>query len=268
MMKAINAFTAEHLQQLEGEDFILPEAAPDYLVPLITSGAMIILNNLTPKPTRKVYLTEARNNSWLTLMNVLVHEGVHAYHGSINSREATQPLLKIVTYLSIPIIEGIAFDRELEFHTILTEILHTDQPTPVQQEVLNLFGASAPERQRRLTALEMETRIWRVLRLIRAVFDVEVNLGMKTYVDFIKWASERTGLSRKLIHNECFTFLPSPGYAPSYAVCGTVYDEIQAEQLKKGVSTKSFHTQACNMGYWPWSICMDKMREFTELDED
>lgn len=262
MMKVINEFTAESLQDLSPGEFVVPEEAPPFLSPLITSGATVVLDNLTAKPLGKVYLTAKSNVSWLTMLNVLVHEGVHAYQGVMSPRSATSPLLKLMTHLSIPLSEGMAFYREWEIYVAVIGILRASNPSPVQQEMLNLFGSSDPERQRRATAFEMETRIWRVIRLLRAVCDVEVNLGNQSYVDFIKWASSYTGLGRNFIHDQCFTFLANPGYAPSYAICGTIYGRLQEEKIKQGLPKKSFNTQACSMGFYPWSICVDKMRAF------
>jgi hypothetical protein len=97
--------------------------------------------------------------------------------------------------------------------------------------------------------------------------DVEVNSGRRTYVDFIKWASAHTGISKEFIHNECITFLSSPGYTPSYSFCGSQYETLQRQAVKRGMSKFAFNTKANRMGLWPWTARVKQMEEFGPSDE-
>ena len=135
--------------------------------------------------------------------------------------------------------------------------------TGAGQSYLDLFGATAAERAQGVTAFELETHIWRVIRYLRAIFDVRVNMGEQSYADFLKWASAETGLSMQFIHSQCFTFFASPGYAPSYTVGCEGYAELRAEKIKEGMSEKDFNTRACEMGFYPWTIAQAKMKGFT-----
>jgi hypothetical protein len=271
MMHAINDYTEFFIQDIDNKAFIKPEAAPPHLTDLITSGATVVLNYLTCEPIVKVYLTEEKNKSVLTMLNVLAHEGTHAYRGLLASKAKMPPLLKRRTYLSIPLNEGMAFHREFEFYEAARGALQTGHALDeglapkVVSDFFDLFGASAEEREFGVAAFEMETRVWRVMRFVRAVCDVEVNTGKKSYVEFVNWANDLTELGKEFIHSECFPFLSNPGYMPSYAICGVIYAELQVERLKAGVPLKSFNTQASRIGFFPWSICKAKLGAFGPL---
>jgi hypothetical protein len=260
-IQVINRFTDEYLQDIGRGDFIYPEVAPPYLVPLITSGAAIPVDYLTDEPQEKVFLTEDKNRSRLTMMNVLIHEAAHAYHCSVVATTAASPLLKLRSYHSVLLSEAMAFHREIEFSEALKKILKSRRQTPLQRQLLECFGDSPLEQRRAILAFELETHLWRVQRFLRAIFDARLNLGLTSYVDFVKWASERTTFSLERIHQQCFYFLTLPGYAPSYAVCGMVYAEIQAELTAKGVGARSFNTRAARMGLHTWGVCQTKMRK-------
>ena len=268
IVRVVNAYTEFFVQDLDNRSFINPEPAPAHLTDVVTSGATVVLNYLTPEPLVKVFYTEGRNRSRLTMLNVLVHEGTHAHRGLLSAATEMPPLLKRRTYLSIPLNEGMAFHRELEFFLAAKESLEVsgtryfESLPEVVREFLELFGETHAEREFGVSAFEMETRIWRVARFVRAVCDVEVNTGISSYVEFVNWAHVRTGLSREFVHNECFPFLSNPGYTPAYAICGTTYGEIQAERRKRGVPDRSFNTQAGRMGFFPWSICKARLMGF------
>lgn len=262
MMSAIEPYTAEYIldtSQAKGITLGLP---PDYLQSLITSGATNLMNYLTHNPDENVYLSPDRNQSRMTMINVLVHEYAHAYQASLCSQQPLPDLLKLETTLMIPLAEALAFHREWEFYAAAAELLNRPNLNPVEKNYLAIFGADAVEQAQGVLAFEMETRIWRVIRFLRAVCDASVNLGERSYVDFVNWAHDHTQLSREFIHNECFEFFGQPGYTPSYAVCGALYGDLQAEKLDQGVSIKSFNTQACDMGVYPWPIAVVRMGQF------
>jgi hypothetical protein len=269
IMAALNNYIDGYIQDLGLQPNILPEATPPFLKPLVTSGATIALNYIQEKPLVRIYVTEEKNTSWLTLLNVLVHEAAHAYHPSILSASPTLPLLmKLKSWLAIPLMEAVAFHREMElFEAAKEESGLSGGLSRIQQELLELFDTPKFPLRDDIVAFEFETRVWRIIRALRSLCDVEVNTGKRTYVDFIKWAGVYTGFSREFIHDECFTFLASPGYTPSYSFCGSQYERLQVQARQRGVSTLDFNTEANRMGLLPWTMCVKRMEKFLPLNK-
>jgi len=231
---------------------------------LVTSGATVVLDYLQPKPNVFIFITEEKNSSWLTLLNVLVHEATHAYQPIILAGQSHLPAFsKLRSLLGIPFMEASAFHRELEvFEALKAAVDKGRLRNEVENEFLSTFDASKFSNRIDVDCFELETRVWRVMRALRSLCDVEVNSGRKTYVEFINWAVEKSGLKKQFIHDECFTFLSSPGYTPSYSFCGGQYADIQERAESADINRLDFNTQANAMGLWPWPLCVRKMENF------
>jgi hypothetical protein len=264
MMAVLNDFVDRNIQDIGIRPDILPDATPNFLKPLVTSGAAISLNYLKPKPLVQIFVTEDRNTSFLTLLNVLVHEAAHAYSPLILSDVASvTTLMKLKSWLAIPFYEATAFHREFELFEAVKGGAQRRIVTGTLEELLDLFDLPKFPLRDDVLGFEMETRIWRIIRSLRTICDIEINTGKRTYVDFVKWASAHTELSRELIHNECFTFLAFPGYTPSYSFCGSQYQQLQNEAKEKhGVSRFVFNSKANRMGLLPWTICVERLSQF------
>ncbi len=254
MMEITDRYTIQHILELRPEDQVEMEATPGYLEPLGTEGSLLSLDYLTAKPRRICYITPTKNESRLTMLNVLVHEYGHGFHESLTGRLASSQLLKIVSPLMYPLTEAIAFHREWEFWEAAAALItHTDL-TSEDHAYLSIFGSDQKTRSQTIQAFELETRFWRVARFLRILGDVEAHLGLRTHVDFVEWAHARTGLSKEFIHNAIFTFLKSPGYAPCYAIAGIKLGELQQEAMARGISRREFNTRVSSMGYWPRTV--------------
>lgn len=262
MMDVTSAYLREHIQSVRREDDPPLKKPPDNLKNLLTSAGTIFFDYMTPTPAVTVFVPPERNKSKLTLLNVLMHEYAHAYQISRLNLESKSRLLQISTSLMIPLFEAVGFHREWEFYEEAAGLIGLYNLTGTQKDYLGLFSQGGISPDIGVRAFELETRVWRVIRLIRALFDVEVNLGEKTYTEFINSASKATGLSKETIHNECFTFLGQPGYAPAYGICGMDYKRLQKKLKSKGVSRKRFNTQACDMGFWPWTLAIKRIDRF------
>jgi len=103
---------------------------------------------------------------------------------------------------------------------------------------------------------------WRILRFLRAIGDVRINMGKQSATEFINWAHEETGLSKKMLYNEVFTFQESPGYAPCYCMAGEELRKIQSLAVKNGKSVIEFNTYVSSMGYSPRTVYEKKLREY------
>jgi len=91
---------------------------------------------------------------------------------------------------------------------------------------------------------------------------VQVNCGLLTYVQFLDWAARYSQLSKEFIHAECFTFLSSPGYTPSYSFGGLEYESLQRRAVENGSSIFKFNSKVNVMGLLPWTRCLKKMKQF------
>jgi hypothetical protein len=264
MMKAVDRFIDQYVQDLGVRPDVAPMEAPASLTPLITSGATVVLDYIKGKPLVFLYVVPNKNKSWLSLLNVLVHEATHAYHRLILSNEPTVPAIaKLRSFLSIPFSEAAAFHRELQlFEAVREESKRLRSLNTVRKDLIGIFDTPRFPLQYDVCAFELETRVWRVIRALRTICDVEVNCGMRTYVEFVEWANAKTGLSKQFIHDECFTFLPAPGYTPSYSFCGKHYEDLESEAMATRMSRLDFNTKAHKMGLWPWTTCVAKMESF------
>ena len=47
---------------------------------------------------------------------------------------------------------------------------------------------------------------WRIMRFLRAISDVRINMNTQTLPEFVEWASEKTGFAKKTIYDQLFIF--------------------------------------------------------------
>ena len=261
ILKACNEFGQRYIIGFTAADKVLFDPTPSYLINLVTGGEDFAVDYLTDQPYSQLYLTASKNTSLLTMINILVHEASHGFNFVMSAREAPK-LLNLNTALEVPMTEGQAFYREYQYYAAAADLVGQTKLNDVQQAYLNLYGTTAEAQADAVQGAQLETYIWRVIRYIRALCDVEVNGGKRTYTDFIAWASNATGLSEETLHGECFTFLASPGYAPCYALGGAVYGFLQTKGIPNGVTEVAFNTEASAMGFSSWPIDQAKMAKF------
>lgn len=261
VLKACNDFGQRYIIGYTAADKVLFDPTPSYLVNLVTGGEDFAVDYLTEKPYSQLYLTASKNTSLLTMINILVHEASHGFNFVMSARKAPK-LLNLNTSLEVPMTEGQAFYREYQYYAAAADLVGQSNLNDVQQAYLNLYGATFEAQVDAVQGAQLETYIWRVIRYIRALCDVEVNGGKSTYTDFIAWAADATGLSEETLHGECFTFLASPGYAPCYALGGAIYGFLQTKGIPNGVSEVTFNTEASSMGFSSWPIDHSNMAKF------
>jgi len=256
--RVCNAFAAEYLVAITPADHVVLKPTPSYLAPVVTGGQDIAVDYLTDKPVAYLYLTPAKNQSMLTMLNIMVHEFSHGFNFVLAAKHAGSPLLNLGGPMQVALTEGQAFWREWEYWNAAATAYGGDL-TPVQQAYLALYGSTEAEQSRAIRAAQFETYVWRVVRYLRALCDVQVNSGWRTLVGFLDWAAETTGLSVEFLYGECFTFLAQPGYAPAYAVDGIEYGRLQREALARGVTQLRYDTYASAMGFFPWTTCAARL---------
>lgn len=254
-----NAYAKEYLLDISADDHVVMQETPGYMAPMITGGQDIAVDYLTTKPVAYLYLTPAKNSSFLTMVNIMVHEYSHGFNFVLAAKNAGSPLLNLATPMQVTLTEGQAFWREWEYWAAAANCVGQDNLDKAQSDYVALYGKTPLEQSQAIRAAQLETYIWRVVRYVRALCDVQVNMGWRTFVDFLDWASEQTGLSAEFLYGECFTFLAQPGYSPAYAIDGITYGNIQQADIARGETQKEYDTFASAMGFYPWTLCAKKL---------
>ncbi len=242
---------------------------PPYLVSFIPSAAMSPLNLATDKPFNIFFVTTDEKRSPATsvpdLMQLILHEEYgHCvnYSNSSTAFEAEPSPLDILdTYLSYPISDGISFYRELEFVNLLKKMVKRRDLDADEMKLLEILRGDEDD-ETMILENEYIMLQWRMVRFLRAVFDSRVNTGKQTVADFVKWASEETGISEKKIYDQTFFFLSTVGYAPCYSMAGEALRELQELALKNGKSTIDFNTYASSLGFPGRTIFEEKLLKF------
>jgi hypothetical protein len=136
-----------------------------------------------------------------------------------------------------------------------------EELTQDEQELLDALKAVGD-----LDTVILETEFlvmeWRILRFLRAIGDVRINMGKQNAAEFINWAHGQTGLSKKLLYNEVFTFQDSPGYAPCYCMAGEELRKLQSLASERDKSVTDFNTYVSSMGYAPRTVYEERLKEY------
>jgi len=234
---------------------------PPYLVPFLPTAAMQTFNSLTNKPFCLFFATTDPKASPSSSLPDVAQTTIHEEYGHcvnfLNSYDGVvgKPrLIEIIgSSLDIPITEGISFFRELESIRTFEQMMHRGTHDKVERAVIKEIEkyVSFEEFVEGVFFVVMQ---WRMVRFLRAVSDVRLNLEKQTFPQFIEWAHKKTGLSRKLIFDQTFHFQENPGYAPCYSVFGQRLREMQKKAMKKGFSQKEFNTYVASIGFPARSI--------------
>ena len=240
---------------------------PKYLVPFLPTAAMQTFNTLT-KPFCLFFATTDPKASPSTALPDVAQTTIHEEYGHcvnfLNSYVGVvgKPrLVEIIgSNLDTPITEGISFFRELESLRTFDRILHKGAHNAVEKAVVKEVEKNVPFEEF-VDGIFFVVMQWRMVRFLRAISDVRINLEKQTFPQFIEWAHKKTGLSKKLIFDQTFHFQENPGYAPCYSVFGQRLRKMQADAMKKGVSQKEFNTYVASIGFPARSLFEKKLKE-------
>ena len=244
---------------------------PSYLTAIFPSGGAFFFDTLTNKPQQLfICTTDPRRDPSTApgeLLNLLVHEEYgHCVHAS-NSSFAYGAKPSLVDMMWSPlggaISEGISFQREIEFQDVMDKMKTRKGLSSDEKALVNFyekhggFDAIAEE-------YEFYTWMWRIVRFLRIIGDSRINSGKQDLVDFIEWASKKTGLSKSMVYHQLFPAHQGngPGYASTYAIVGESIREIQNKAVRNGKKLLDFNTYACSMGFPARTIFEDKLRAF------
>ncbi len=242
---------------------------PPYLTSLITSAAADWFDTLTERPFNVFFVTTDPKRSASTSIPDLITAIIHEEYGhcinhsnSVADFAASPRLIELLdSTLASQITEAISFFREVEFISLLKQLRKKEELTQDEQGLLDALRAIGD-----LDTVILETEFlvmeWRILRFLRAIGDVRINMGKQNAAEFINWAHGQTGLSKKLLYNEVFTFQASPGYAPCYCMAGDELRKLQSLAIERGKSVTDFNTYVSSMGYAPRTVYEERLKEY------
>ena len=244
---------------------------PEYLLNFISTGAMTPFDILKDDPFNIFFVTTDPKRSPPTntseLIQLIIHEEFgHCVHFS-NSATKFDAKLSVVellkTTLALSISDGISFYREWESLMLLKDIMGKSEQdiTVPERELLNILHSV---NDLHLLLLETEFTImrWRIIRFLRAIGDVRINMHKQSIAEFVTWAHEYTGLSKKAIFDQIFLFMARPGYAPCYSIVGERIRELQERAKSHGQQAIDFNTYASSLGFPPRNVFEQKLREY------
>jgi len=242
---------------------------PPYWVNLIPTAAMMPYDGLTEKPFNVFFITtDPRVSSSINipeLIQSLLHEEYgHAvnYSNSVTRFAAKPSFLEVISSaFSTHISDGISFHRELEFAQLLRRLSEKRKPSDSEAKLLRILTGDE-DLETMLLENEFAVQKWRIMRFLRAIFDVDVNMEEQSVADFVEWAHKETGISEKMIHNETWGFLETVGYAPCYSIAGDVIRRLQRQALAKGISQVEFNTYVSSLGFPHRKIFEQKVKNF------
>jgi hypothetical protein len=242
---------------------------PDYLQNLIPTAAMTTFDGLVDNPFNIIFVTTDDKYSPPTsipdLFQLVVHEEyghcINFSNSSLGFAAQSQLIEKLESTLHYPISEGISFHRELESLQLLEELVAKPKEELLQEE-LELLNALTSQGDIKIVLLESKFVVlkWRIIRFLRAIGDVRINLNKQSIPEFVEWAANKTGFSEKTIFDQIFIFQDKPGYAPCYSIAGMALKEIQDDARKKGKDILEFNTIASSLGFPPRTVFEERLR--------
>ncbi len=274
LRKALQQLASKEWVEITSKYDVRVIETPPYLVPFLPTAAMQTFNSLTKKPFCLFFATtDAKASPSSSLPDVAqttIHEEyghcvnfLNSYAGVVGKPRLTEIL---GSSLDTPITEGISFFRELESIRTFDRMLHRGAHNSIERRVIREIEKYVPFEEF-ADGVFFVVMQWRMVRFLRAVSDVRLNLEKQTFSQFIEWAHKKTGLSKKLIFDQTFHFQENPGYAPCYSVFGQRLREMQADAMKKGISQKKFNTYVASIGFPARSIFEKRVRQKFSLQK-
>jgi hypothetical protein len=265
----IRAVVEKHLVKINPKYDTRIIETPDYLLNLIPTAAMTLFDTLTDHPFNVLFVTTDEKGSPPTsaidLLQLIIHEEYgHCVNFSNSALDfASEPGLieKLDSSLHFPISEAISFHREIETQTLIEELAKKERKE-LSKEEIELLDALASWGNLNEVILESRFLIlkWRIIRFLRAIGDVRINMNKQSVVEFVQWASKKTGFSEKAIYDQIFFFQENPGIAPCYSIAGMALKDIQDEARKRGKDILEFNTIASSLGFPARSIFEERLR--------
>jgi hypothetical protein len=240
---------------------------PHYLVSMIPTAAMTTFDSFTDKPFNMFFVTTdprfSPSSNVPDLISSLLHEEYgHAVNFSNSvTRFAAKPTFSelMASTFATHISDGISFYREYEFVELLKKLVKKKTLGKDEEAFLKILRGEN-DTATMLLENEFAMQTWRIMRFLRAIFDVRINMEKQSIADFVEWAHKETGLSEKMIYNQTWIFLETVGYAPCYSIAGDKIKKLQQQAIKKGISQIDFNTYVASLGFPAPEIFVQKIQ--------
>jgi hypothetical protein len=232
---------------------------------------MNYFDNLTDKPFNVFFVTTDEKRSppinAPDLFQIVIHEEYgHCvnFSNTATGFKAKPTLIEMLeSTLHRGISDGISFLREWESLQLLKKYQNLDEKdlSPAHQHFFNTLKTLGDLDQ---VILEIEFVVyqWRIIRFLRAIGDVRINMHKQSISEFVTWAHQETGLSKKLIFNQIFIFQGMVGYAPVYSIFGRSLQKLQSDAINRGKDPREFNTYASSLGFPPRPVFEARLRQF------
>jgi hypothetical protein len=242
---------------------------PPYLVTYAPTALLNPFDSLTDKPFNLFFVTTdprfSPSSNIPDLIQLLLHEEYgHAVNFSNSAtRFAANPTFveNLLSLFATHISDGISFHREFEFVQMLKKLVNKERPKPEEVAFLKILRGQS-DTKTMLLENEFRMQIWRILRFLRAIFDVRINMEKESVADFVEWAHKETELSKKMIYDQTWMFLRTVGYAPCYSIAGDRIRALQQRALKRGITLVDFNTYVSSLGFPAREIFEQRVRGF------
>ncbi|PKK85789.1 MAG: hypothetical protein CVT48_03925 [Thermoplasmata archaeon HGW-Thermoplasmata-1] len=244
---------------------------PEYLLNQISTAAMSTYDSLTDDQFNVFFVTTdpryAAPAGKPDLTQTLIHEEyghcVHFSNSSFGYGAKPGFVEMLSTRLALPVSDGISFYRELEFMRLLRKLVESPNSELGGEDMEFLkFVETIGPLDEVADEVEFIVREWRILRFLRAIGDTRINMHKQSLYEFINWAHEKTGLSKKMVFSQIFIFQAMVGYAPCYSMAGERLREIQETAVANGKDVVDFNTYACSLGVPAREIWEKKLVEW------
>jgi hypothetical protein len=239
---------------------------PSFLVNFMPTAAMQPLDTFTKKPHNIFFVTTEGSGSpemsAPEIANTLIHEEYgHCVNFSNSADPEFQRINSKLDLIDLPFATAISEGYAFYIETI-ENLDRLDDPEYISglHTAFQRFG----DPYAMIDEMRFALYKWKVVRYIRAILDVRVNMDKQTIVEVVDWAHKKTGLSKKLIYNQTFFFQENPGYMTNYSMVGHLIEDIRKKAEKKGIDRTEFNTFVSAMGFAPMSILSERMEEFVK----
>ncbi|MFH0986579.1 MAG: hypothetical protein V1911_00855, partial [Candidatus Micrarchaeota archaeon] len=158
--------------------------------------------------------------------------------------------------------EGISFNREYELLLFFRRMFEKKRLSPEEKKLMKLIKKYSDIKTFMLVE-EFMIYKWRVIRFLRAIGDVRVNMDKQSIVQFVQWAAKKTGMKEKTIYDQFMLFQAMPSYAPSYSIFGMKLKAMHEKLRKQGRADEivKFNTYAASIGFPAQTIYEKKLRK-------
>lgn len=230
---------------------------PSYLESTFPTAGASSFARFTDRPFNRYYLTTSERRApaggLAECFQTLFHEEIGHCVNASNSAARHGPrkprLAELVPCpLEGPQGEAYSFNLEWMGLELLRDLFASPRRNKAEEELVRrIVPFGKPDQI--LLELEFETSLWRVIRYLRAVGDVRLNSHNEAPLSFLEWGERETGLGKKTVYDQVFTFQDTPGYAPGYAIAGARLRRLLDRAEAAGATRRDFNTYVSSMGF-------------------